>query len=90
MNENFHPGTKVLNEVLDKCKTHGDKRGLGYINKDETPFSEETMFVKSKYVTPNQEESPKKPHCKKTGHSQFKCYTRFLERFETQMNMLMN
>ena len=53
MNENFHPGTKVLNEVLDKCKTHGDKRGLGYINKDETPSSEETMFVKSKDVTPN-------------------------------------
>ena len=90
MNENFHPGTKVLNEVLDKCKTHGDKRGLGYIKKDQTPSSEETMFVKSKNATPNQEESPKKPHCKKTGRSQFKCYTRFLERFETQMNMLMN
>ena len=37
MNEIFHPGTKVLNEILDKCKTHGDKRGMGYINKDETP-----------------------------------------------------
>ncbi|KAL6315634.1 hypothetical protein AAG906_003738 [Vitis piasezkii] len=37
MNENFHLGTKVLNEILDKCKTHGDKRGLGYINKDKTP-----------------------------------------------------
>ena len=24
MNENFHLETKVLNEILDKCKTHGD------------------------------------------------------------------
>ena len=39
MNENSHLGTKVLNEILDKCKTHGDKRGLGYINKDKTPSS---------------------------------------------------
>ncbi|KAL6349742.1 hypothetical protein AAG906_001629 [Vitis piasezkii] len=29
VNENFHPRTKVLNEILDKCKTHGDKRSLG-------------------------------------------------------------
>ena len=29
MNENFHPGTKVLNKILDKCKTHGNKR-LGH------------------------------------------------------------
>ena len=48
MNENFHLGTKMLNEILDKCKTHGDKRGLGYFNKDETPTSGETMFVKVK------------------------------------------
>ena len=33
MNENFQPRTKVLNEILDKCKTYGDKRGLGYIKK---------------------------------------------------------
>ena len=51
MNEIFHLGTKVLNEILDKCKTHGDKRGLGYINKYETPFSGESMFVKSKNET---------------------------------------
>ena len=101
MNENFHLETKVLNEILDKCKTHGvkckthsDKRGLGYINKDKTPFNRETMFVKGKYVTPNQAKSPKKTslctHCKKTGHSQFRCYTRFLERFESQISRLMN
>ncbi|KAL6328687.1 hypothetical protein AAG906_003372 [Vitis piasezkii] len=29
VNEFFHPRTKVLNEILDKCKTHGDKRGWG-------------------------------------------------------------
>ena len=54
MNEIFHLRTKVLNEILDICKTHGDKRGLGYINKDETPSNGETMFVKGKYETPNQ------------------------------------
>ena len=83
MNEIFHPGTKVLNEILDKCKTHGNKRGLGYINKDETPYSGEILFVKGKDNTPNQVESPKKTslctHYKKTRHSQFRCYTKFLE-----------
>ena len=53
MNENFHCRTKVLNEILDKCKTHGDKRGLGYINKDETPSSGEIMFFKFKNDTHN-------------------------------------
>ena len=28
----------MFNEILDKCKIHGDKRGFGRINKDETPF----------------------------------------------------
>ena len=83
MNEIFCPRTKVLNEILDKCKNYGDKRDLRYINKDETPSSGETVFVKGKNDTLNQLESPKKTslytHYKKTGHSQFRCYTRFLE-----------
>ena len=29
----IHLGTKVLNKILDKCKTHGDKRGLGTLIK---------------------------------------------------------
>ena len=62
MNEKFHLGTKVLNEILDKYKTHGDKRGLGYINKDETPTNREIMLVKGKDETPNLVESPKKNH----------------------------
>ena len=94
MNENFHLGTKVLNEIIDKCKTHGDKRGLGYINKDESPFSGEIVFVKGKDDTHNQVKSPKNTSLctdyKKIGYSQFRCYTRFLERFETQMKRLMN
>ena len=53
VNEIFHLGTKMLNEILDKCKNHGDKKGLGYINKDETPSSGETMFMKGKYETLN-------------------------------------
>ena len=69
MNEIFHLGTKVHNEILDKCKTHADKRGLGCINKNETPSSGETMFVKGKYETLNQATSPKNPslctRCKK-------------------------
>ena len=44
VNEKFHPRTKVFNEILDKCKTHGYKKGLGYINKDETPPNGETML----------------------------------------------
>ena len=52
MNEIFHLGTKVLNEILNKCKTHGDKWGLGCINKDETPSSGETMFFKGKKWNP--------------------------------------
>ena len=58
MNENFHLRTKVINEILDKCKTHGDKRSLGYINKDETPSNGEIVFVKGKDETPNQTTSP--------------------------------
>ena len=45
MNENFHLETKVLNEIIDKCKTHGDKRCLGYINKDESPFKGEIVCL---------------------------------------------
>ena len=62
VNEVFHPGTKVLNEILDKCKTNGNKQGLRYMNKNETPFSGETVFVKGKNVTLNQVESLKKHH----------------------------
>ena len=47
MNEIFHLGIKVLNEILDKCKTHGDKRGLGY-NKDETSSYGKNNFCKGK------------------------------------------
>ena len=58
MNENFHPLTKVFNEILEKCKTHVDKWGLRCINKDETPSSGEIMFVKDKDETSNQAASP--------------------------------
>lgn len=29
VNEIAHPWTEVLNEILDRSKTYGDKRGLG-------------------------------------------------------------
>ena len=53
VNKVFHPRTWVLNEILDKCKTYCDKWGLGYVNKDETPSSGETIFVKGKNIIPN-------------------------------------
>ncbi|KAL6327468.1 hypothetical protein AAG906_020064 [Vitis piasezkii] len=43
VNEIFHSRTKVLSEILDKCKTHGDKRGLEYI---ETPSNDKIVFFK--------------------------------------------
>lgn len=51
--EIFHYGTKILNEIIDKYKSHGDKKGLGYINNIETPTSKQTIFVKRKKETPN-------------------------------------
>ena len=53
MNKFFYFETKMLNEILDKCKTYGDKRALGHINKDETPFSGDIVFFKGKDDTPN-------------------------------------
>ena len=58
MNKTFYPKTKMLNAILDKC-THGDKRDLGHINKDETPSSGDIVFVKDKDDTPNQVEYAK-------------------------------
>ena len=94
MNEIFHLGIKVLNEILDKCKTHGDKRGLGY-NKDETSSCGKNNFCKGKKKeTPNKVASPSTPslctHYKRIRHTQYKCYTKFLERFESQISRLMN
>ena len=50
VNKFFYYGTKMFNEILDKCKTHGDKRGLGHINKDETPSSRD---MSTKHHTQN-------------------------------------
>ena len=61
VNEIFYPRTEVLNEILDKWKTYGDKRCLVYINKNETPSNGETMFVKGKDEIPNQVASFKNP-----------------------------
>ena len=32
----FHTEIEVLNDIFDKCKSHGDKRDLCYINKIRT------------------------------------------------------
>ena len=44
----FHLESKVLNEILNKGKTHSNKRSLRHINKDETPIGGEIVFVKGK------------------------------------------
>ena len=48
INEVLHPKTQVFDEILKKCKSHRDKRGLGYINWTGTPTSGDTVFVKGK------------------------------------------
>ena len=94
MNKIFHPETKILNDILDKSKSHGDKRGLGYINKTETSTSGKTVFVKGKDETPKQATPLKTKslctHCKKSGHAQNKCHTRLLERYESQLSKVVN
>ena len=49
----FNPETKVLNDILDKCKSHGDKRDLSYIRKTKTPTNEDIVFIKDKKKTLN-------------------------------------
>ena len=48
VNEIFRPRTKVLNVIFDKCKTHNDKRCLGYVNKVETV--EKLFLLKAKII----------------------------------------
>ena len=93
-NEAFHPRIEVLNDILDKCNSHGKKRGLGYINKIETPTSGDTIFVKGKKETPNQVAFPSTPllctYRKKYGHTQSRCHSRLHERYESHLNRLMD
>lgn len=49
--EIFHLETKILNKIIKKCNSLGDKRGLGHANKNETPVIGETMFIKGKEET---------------------------------------
>ena len=68
------------------------KEVQGISTKTKLPLMEKLCLSKGKDETPNQTTSPKKTilctHYKKPVHSQFRCYTKFLERFESQMNRL--
>ena len=79
----FNRGTKVLNDILDKCKPYGDKKDLSYIRKIETPTNEDIVFIKDKEKTLNQVTSCSTPslctHYKKSGHTQSRCHSRFLK-----------
>lgn len=45
----FYPSSKILNEIIEKQKAHGDKKkSLGYLSDFETPTSGKTTFVKHK------------------------------------------
>ena len=84
----------MLDEILEKCKSQGDKKGLDYISKTKTSTSGGIVLVKSKEETPNQETSSSTlslfTHCKKSEYTQSRCHTRFLESYESQLNRLVN
>ena len=87
----------MLDEILEKCKSHGDKIGLRYINQIETPTSRDIIFIKGKEETPNQATLLYFAHSflfcthfKKFGHTQNRCHTRFLEKYESQLNRPVN
>ena len=46
MNENFHLGTKMLNEILDKCKTHANKEVQSTLTKMKLPIVEKLCLSK--------------------------------------------
>lgn len=93
ISETFHFGTKVLDQILDKCKYYEDKRGLSYIYKTETPTIGDTIFVKDKEKTLNQAASSNISllctYCKKFRHTYRSCYSRLFERYEFYLNRLM-
>ena len=74
----------MFDDIPDKCKSHGNKRGLGYISKTKTPTSRDIVFVKGKKETPNQVASSSTTllctHYKKFRHTKSRCHTRFLEK----------
>ena len=83
----------MLDEILEKCKSQGDKKGLDYISKTKTSTSGGIVLVKSKEETPNQETSSSLSlftHYKKSEYTQSRCHTRFLESYESQLNRLVN
>lgn len=41
----------MLDEILEKYKSHGDKRGMGYVNRTETPSSGDIIFIKDEEET---------------------------------------
>ena len=93
-NKVFHPKAKILNDIINKVRFHGDKRGLGYINKIETPTSRETIFVKSKEETLSLVVSSsiisQCTYCKKSIHSHGRCFSRLFERYELHLNRIVS
>ena len=84
----------MLDDIFCKCKSHGNKRGLGYISKTETLTSGDTFFVKVKEKTFNQVLLSSIlllcTHYKKSGHTQSRRHSRFLEKYESQLNRFVN
>ena len=49
--EIFHPRTKILNEIISKEKSTGDKRGIGYLDASIAPSSGKIDFAKATKVS---------------------------------------
>ena len=68
----FCLSSKILNEMIEKRKTRGDKRGLDYLSKSKTPQSRNTTFLRPKVNSSFRKSSPKQATkctiCNKFGH----------------------
>ena len=82
----------MLDEILEKCKSYEDKKGLGYIIKTETPTNRDIIFVKGKKETPNHvahfSTPPYYTYYKKSGQTHGRCYSRLFKGYRFHLNKL--
>ena len=74
----FRLSSKILNEMVEKRKTRGDKRGLDYLSESKTPQSRNTTFLRPKDNSSFRKSSPKQATkctiCNKFGHVASRCF----------------
>ena len=90
----FQHISKILNQIIEKEKVNGDRRGLGYLSKFETLTSGKTTFMKprenSSFRESSSKQAPKCTICNKYRHVTNKCFSRFFEKYQSQVNRLMS